>query len=395
MKLEGKVATPKLSPRKGSYSEPIEVTITTATAGAVIRYTTDGTKPGPHTALYSSPIPVPAGAELLIKAVAYKDGLEGSSYGIGLYTIAAPAVKNRSILFKTNRDFMTAYFPYYNDGYGGTRTLRVKELYVMEPDGTDQTRLTTATPENIYNLFSDFRGSADWNPDGTRIVYSYGSPNDLESSSLYVMNPDGNGRMKIFEVFLDGARILSPRWSPEGNRIAFIGDGFLFGGDGFESPALINPDGSDFTALDESNGYDSHFARAEALSWSPDSRYFVYSSQGSLRIKAADGSSDVLIPLQTTYNTVPDWHPSGDKIAYTAGYGLETYIFVTNTDGTGVTRLTDDPAADGDPDWSADGEKIAFSTNRDGNYEIYVMNADGSGRTNLTNDPADDTDPAW
>ena len=39
--------------------------------------------------------------------------------------------------------------------------------------------------------------------------------------------------------------------------------------------------------------------------------------------------------------------------------------------------------------------KIAFASDRDGNYEIYVMNADGSGQTRLTDNPADDGVPAW
>ena len=39
--------------------------------------------------------------------------------------------------------------------------------------------------------------------------------------------------------------------------------------------------------------------------------------------------------------------------------------------------------------------KIAFMSNRDGNDEIYVMNADGSGQTRLTNNPADDFYPVW
>ena len=33
-------------------------------------------------------------------------------------------------------------------------------------------------------------------------------------------------------------------------------------------------------------------------------------------------------------------------------------------------------------------DKIAFDSNRDGNDEIYVMNADGTGQTRLTNNPA-------
>src|SRR3954469_3700262 len=39
--------------------------------------------------------------------------------------------------------------------------------------------------------------------------------------------------------------------------------------------------------------------------------------------------------------------------------------------------------------------KIAFDSNRDGNEEIYVMNPDGTGQTRLTNDPAGDFGPAW
>lgn len=37
---------------------------------------------------------------------------------------------------------------------------------------------------------------------------------------------------------------------------------------------------------------------------------------------------------------------------------------------------------------------IAFDSNRDGNEEIYVINADGTGQTRLTNEPASDHAPA-
>jgi len=38
---------------------------------------------------------------------------------------------------------------------------------------------------------------------------------------------------------------------------------------------------------------------------------------------------------------------------------------------------------------------ITFVSDRDGNWEIYVINADGTGLTRLTNDPRDDMLPAW
>jgi len=66
-----------------------------------------------------------------------------------------------------------------------------------------------------------------------------------------------------------------------------------------------------------------------------------------------------------------------------------------NADSGGVTRLTNDPAAERFPSWSPDGKKIAFFSNRDGNGDIYIMNADGSGVTRLT-DPLDRCAmPAW
>jgi hypothetical protein len=41
------------------------------------------------------------------------------------------------------------------------------------------------------------------------------------------------------------------------------------------------------------------------------------------------------------------------------------------------------------------GARIAFHSKRDGNYEIYVMNTDGSGVVRITDHPADDYNPSW
>jgi len=70
-------------------------------------------------------------------------------------------------------------------------------------------------------------------------------------------------------------------------------------------------------------------------------------------------------------------------------------IYVIKANGTGLTRLTNNPAMDNDPAWSADGSKLAFASNRDGNREIYVMNADGQNVLRLTNQSAPDYQPTW
>ncbi|MFZ3385854.1 MAG: hypothetical protein WA120_01590 [Candidatus Hydromicrobium sp.] len=73
-----------------------------------------------------------------------------------------------------------------------------------------------------------------------------------------------------------------------------------------------------------------------------------------------------------------------------AGLGIELcYGSIESSaslDGTYVTRL----GFDGKDILFLDGSKIAFNSDRDGNGEIYIMNMDGSGQTRLTNNPADD-----
>ena len=70
-------------------------------------------------------------------------------------------------------------------------------------------------------------------------------------------------------------------------------------------------------------------------------------------------------------------------------------IYVMNTDGSNLNRLTSNSADDEDPNWSPDGTKIAFISKRDGHYEIYLMNVDGSDQIRVTYSNGHAVDPDW
>lgn len=81
----GAVAAPTFAPAGGSYSSAQSVSIATATAGATIRYTTDGSTPAATSTQYTGPINV--ATTRTIKAIAIKAGLPNSAVASATYTI--------------------------------------------------------------------------------------------------------------------------------------------------------------------------------------------------------------------------------------------------------------------------------------------------------------------
>ncbi|MBP1659567.1 MAG: hypothetical protein H6P95_759, partial [Candidatus Aminicenantes bacterium] len=83
----GTVAAPKISPEAGTYSSALDVAMTTTTAEATIRYTTDGSIPTETSgAVYAGPVPI--AETLTVKAVAFRTGWTSSAVTSASYTIA-------------------------------------------------------------------------------------------------------------------------------------------------------------------------------------------------------------------------------------------------------------------------------------------------------------------
>lgn len=86
----GTVVAPQMSPIGGTYTSTQNVTITSATTGATIRYTTDGGTPTSTSGtVYSGPVAISSTTTL--KAIAYMAGMTDSSVTTEIYTISAPS----------------------------------------------------------------------------------------------------------------------------------------------------------------------------------------------------------------------------------------------------------------------------------------------------------------
>jgi len=83
------VEAPTFTPPAGNYTGTQNVTIASATSGATIYYTTDGSDPDDSSTEYSAPVTIATTTTL--KAIAYKAGMTESDITTGVYTITAPA----------------------------------------------------------------------------------------------------------------------------------------------------------------------------------------------------------------------------------------------------------------------------------------------------------------
>ena len=87
------VATPTFSPAGGTYFEAQTVSITCATEGATIHFTTDGTDPTENSDVYGTPLDI--SETTTVKAKAWKDGYEASNIASATYTIEEGIAFNR------------------------------------------------------------------------------------------------------------------------------------------------------------------------------------------------------------------------------------------------------------------------------------------------------------
>ena len=227
----------------------------------------------------------------------------------------------------------------------------------------------------IYQITNDEnRQDSDpiWSPDGTRIWFSDSFVVDTGSGIVRQL-PEVDPGMKI--------------WSPDGTRFFVAGNYWL---------GVYEIDGTELMSVTNGNYYND-----DAV-WSPDGRSIAYVTRRegeypdpTHQVTVADveaRSSRIL-----GEGSYPSWSPDGTRIAFTHNPDseYEHSLFVMNSDGSYLKRLTDLNVYSYCVRWSPDSTRIAVISREDGDQEIYIVEADGGNYQQITDNYYTDWCPTW
>ena len=234
---------------------------------------------------------------------------------------------------------------------------------MVKADGSDLHELAPGQP--LQKGIPAFKGSADWSPDGTHIMFNtaaeipYLYETDVAGTTPRLISTDCPAEPPAcFDFF--------PAYSPDGKRIAFV----RLTDDGANGVLAIRDLASGKVTLLESTRQGKPKNELGGPRWSPDGKQLVYFETAKVAEGVAPASSE---------------------------------LFIVNADGTGRHKLATPGLAAGDADWSPDGSTIVFSFEPihqwgdvavDPHPDVYIVHPDGTGLKHVTNDQGSGA-PSW
>ena len=243
---------------------------------------------------------------------------------------------------------------------------------------------------------------------------SGGIPGIAQTKIAFVSNRGGH--KEIWEMDYDGANqhqlthlgttSLTPRWSPDDSRIAFTC---------FEPyRKIVSAQICMYSMItNRLISFPRYAGTSSSPAFSPDGSQlaFMASMQGDPEIYVTDsfGGHIHRLTYSLAVSTSPTWNPkTGNQIIFVSDRGGLPDLFEMNADGSNMQKIplsaaTGVAAADLpatgyviDPAWSPNGQLLAFSWRRPaGNYDLYVMDLATHQLIELTRDSGENERPSW
>lgn len=266
-----------------------------------------------------------------------------------------------------------------------------KLAFISDRDGNNEIYLLTSTAENpdsftTLRLTNNTVDDAEpkWSPDGQYVVFA----SRLEGSwDIYMIDADGNNLRRLTD---HAASDETPVWSPDGTQIAFSSDR-----DGNYEIYVMDANGSNVRRLTNDPANDGN-----TLVWSPDGSRIAFVSilpDSNWEIDTVD-PRDAATVLDFSNRGGDEWHPKWSPDGNSLAYLWQTdnvEIVVAGADGSSRRNITAASSDDWTYTWSPDSSYITFESDREGNWEIFVLDSCGGNLRRLTNNAADDLAPAW
>jgi TolB protein len=264
----------------------------------------------------------------------------------------------------------------------------LQKIYRGSPSDSDARRLAHEFADDIISRISGgLPGIAE-----TQIAYVSGNKDTKE---IWVMDYDGANAHQLTHLH---SIALTPRWAPEGGRIALTC--YVPNRDGVVSAqiCIYSMASNHLISFPRFRGTNS------APAWSPDGQQIAFmSSQGGdpeIYLINADGTHLHRITFAAGVNTSPAWNPkTGKAMVFVSDRGGDgvPQLYEMNSDGTSVAKIDlPDMGYIIDPAWSPNGQLVAFSWRRPaGNYDIYVMDIVTHQLVELTKDEGRNERPSW